>query len=57
MNEQTARIKELEQALIDIMTACKEGRVCDDVAWFDDITTLHDFCYLAVFGPQEKAHA
>jgi hypothetical protein len=29
-----------------IMKAAVEGRVCDDVAWFDAITTLHDFCDL-----------
>lgn len=30
-------IKEIQQATID-------GKVCDDVAWFSDIETLHDFC-------------
>ena len=32
-----AAIKAIKKATID-------GRVCDDVAWFDQITTLHDFC-------------
>ena len=27
-----------------IQRATIEGRVCDDVAWFSDITTLHDYC-------------
>lgn len=27
-----------------IKRATIEGRVCDDVAWFDTITTLHDYC-------------
>jgi hypothetical protein len=30
-------VEAIRQATID-------GRVCDDVAWFDTITTLHDFC-------------
>lgn len=37
----------LEQARKDIaaiQAATVAGRVCDDVAWFDTITTLHDFC-------------
>jgi hypothetical protein len=31
-------------ALREIKRATVEGRVCDDVAWFDQIETLHDFC-------------
>jgi len=31
-------------ALREIKRATVEGRVCDDVAWFDEIETLHDFC-------------
>lgn len=27
-----------------IQKAAVDGRVCDDVAWFDTITTLYDFC-------------
>jgi GGDEF domain-containing protein len=27
-----------------IQRATIEGRVCDDVAWFSEITTLHDYC-------------
>ena len=42
------RITELEAALRSIMKATVEGRICDDVAWFDSITTLYDFCDLAL---------
>jgi hypothetical protein len=38
----------LVKALEDIKRATIEGRVCDDVAWFDQITTLHDFCEIAI---------
>jgi poly-beta-hydroxyalkanoate depolymerase len=31
-------------AIREIKRATVEGRVCDDVAWFDQIETLHDFC-------------
>jgi hypothetical protein len=37
-------IKRLRSAIEAIRQATIEGRVCDDVAWFDPITTLHDFC-------------
>ena len=37
-------IDRLRKALEAIKKATLEGRVCDDVAWFDQITTLHDFC-------------
>ncbi len=33
----------LVEALREIQRATIEGRVCDDVAWFDQITTLHDY--------------
>jgi hypothetical protein len=51
-----ARITELEEALRSIMEAAVEGRVCSDVAWFDNITTLHDFCDLALShaGPDAR---
>lgn len=29
-----------------IKRAAVDGKVCDDVAWFDTITTLYDFCDL-----------
>jgi hypothetical protein len=37
-------IERLRLAIEAIRQATIEGRVCDDVAWFDHITTLHDFC-------------
>jgi len=33
----------LREALDAIRKATLVGRVCDDVAWFDSITTLHDY--------------
>jgi dihydroneopterin aldolase len=38
----------LARALMEIKHATLDGRVCDDVAWFDRITTLHDFCDMAL---------
>lgn len=35
-------------ALEAIQRATINGDVCDDVAWFDQITTLHDFCDLTL---------
>jgi hypothetical protein len=44
-NDQTLNeIVRLRSAIEAIKKATIEGRVCDDVAWFDTITTLHDFC-------------
>jgi hypothetical protein len=43
-HEAAAEIERLRKALEDIRQATLDGRVCDDVAWFDEITTLHDFC-------------
>lgn len=37
-------IVRLQTAIREIQRATVEGRVCDDVAWFDMITTLHDYC-------------
>lgn len=34
----------MAKALREIMVACASGQVCDDVAWFDDLETLFDFC-------------
>lgn len=42
--EAAAEIERLRGCLDAIMTATVTGRVCDDVAWFDTITTLFDFC-------------
>jgi hypothetical protein len=39
-----AEIERLRSAIEAIKQATIEGRVCDDVAWFDAVTTLHDFC-------------
>lgn len=37
-------IGRLRLGIAAIKQATVEGRVCDDVAWFDTITTLHDYC-------------
>jgi hypothetical protein len=37
-------IERLRSAIEAIRQATIDGRVCDDVAWFDTITTPHDFC-------------
>lgn len=37
-------IERLRGCLDAIRAATVEGRICDDVAWFDTITTLFDFC-------------
>jgi hypothetical protein len=34
----------LVKAIADIKQATLDGKVCDDVAWFSQIETLHDFC-------------
>lgn len=46
----------LRKALQDIKQATVEGCVCDDVAWFDTITTLHDFCDAALRGSKGDDH-
>jgi hypothetical protein len=43
-NQALDEIVRLRSAIEAIKQATIEGRVCDDVAWFDTITTLHDFC-------------
>jgi hypothetical protein len=45
-----ARLAEAAQNFRAIKQATVDGRVCDDVAWFDAITTLHDFCELAAIN-------
>jgi hypothetical protein len=47
--------REMLAALKAIMRATIEGKVCDDVAWFDQITTLHDFCGQIVDAVQPSA--
>lgn len=43
-------IERLRGCLAAIQKATVDGQVCDDVAWFDSITTLHDFCDFALNG-------
>ena len=38
------RIEYLMNAIRAIKRATLNGDVCDDVAWFNQIETLHDFC-------------
>ena len=61
--EQSVEIDRLRAAIEAIKIATIQGRVCDDVAWFDTITTLHDYCcqvlnpnldYLAEITPARK---
>jgi hypothetical protein len=49
-DEAVAEIERLRAGYRDIMAATVAGRVCDDVAWFDGITTLYDFCDLMLAG-------
>ena len=44
ISEGADEIERLRGCLAAIQKATIDGRVCDDVAWFDQITTLHDFC-------------
>lgn len=44
LERKDAEIARLRGAIAAIQKATVEGRVCDDVAWFDTITTLYDFC-------------
>lgn len=39
-------------ALMAIQLAAIEGRICDDVAWFDKFTTLYDFIEDVIRPPQ-----
>ena len=43
-NEKCESCERLRAAISAIQKATVDGRVCDDVAWFDTITTLYDFC-------------
>jgi len=40
----TAQVEEAVASFRAIQKATVEGRVCDDVAWFSQIETLHDYC-------------
>jgi hypothetical protein len=48
IEEALAEIERLRSVLEAIKKATIKGLVCDDVAWFDTITTLHDFCEQAL---------
>lgn len=45
-----AEIERLRAGYASIMAATVAGRVCDDVAWFDTITTLYDYCDAMLAG-------
>jgi hypothetical protein len=47
-----SEIERLRAGVAAIQRATVEGRVCDDVAWFDDIETLFDFCDGLLNPPQ-----
>lgn len=42
-----AQVEYGRKCLLEIQKAAVEGRVCDDVAWFSTIETLHDYCAVA----------
>jgi len=44
VDEAANEIERLRSAVAAIKQATLDGKVCDDIAWFDSITTLHDFC-------------
>ena len=55
MREAASLLLSLQTALMQarasfqaIQLATIEGRVCEDVAWFSSITTLHDYCASAI---------
>ena len=37
-------VERLRAAIAAIQQATLDGKVCDDVAWFSRIETLHDYC-------------
>lgn len=45
-----AEIERLRGAIRAIQQATIDGAVCDDVAWFSPIETLHDFCDVTLHG-------
>jgi hypothetical protein len=49
--EEIKRLRALVEYARNCLLAIKDqtlkGAVCDDVAWFDDIETLHDYCLSA----------
>jgi hypothetical protein len=52
----TNEIVRLRSAVEAIRQATIEGRVCDDVAWFDTITTLHDYCEQTLTPCHDHSH-
>lgn len=50
LRERRAENERLRAALEAIKRATVAGKVCDDVAWFDGITTLYDYCDLVLNG-------
>jgi len=43
-------VRRLRGAIHEIKQATIDGKVCDDVAWFSEIETLHDFCDATLNG-------
>lgn len=43
-DEAATEIERLRTAIAAIQQATLDGKVCDDVAWFSGIETLHDYC-------------
>lgn len=39
-----ADVARLREGYLSIQCAAEDGRICDDVAWFNKVETLHDFC-------------
>lgn len=51
--EAADEITRLRMGIFHIMAAARDGKVCDDVAWFDDVTTLWDHCAWLVYWDGE----
>jgi nitrogen regulatory protein PII len=47
--EAAREIERLRKAIEAIKQATLNGQICDDVAWFTPIETLHDFCDRTLF--------
>lgn len=50
--EQPQEGERYRRALEEIKQATIDGKVCDDVAWFDKFTTLHDFIDMVLDPPE-----
>jgi len=57
VNDLWREVKRLRDGFREIKKATVDGRVCDDVAWFDTITTLYDFCDLFLRAPTHERGA